>query len=60
MATETQKAGVGGLLLVVSTAIILGVTTLTGTIASVLSAVASLAMAAGALIFGLSEEGAGV
>jgi hypothetical protein len=60
MATETQKAGVGGLLLVVSTVLILGVTILTGTIASVLSAVASLAMAAGALIFGLSEEGAGV
>jgi hypothetical protein len=60
MATETRKAGIGGLLLVVSTVLILGVTTLTGTIASVLSAVASLAMAAGALIFGLSEEGAGV
>jgi hypothetical protein len=60
MATETQKAGVGGLLLVVSTALILGATTLTGTIAFVLSAVASLSMATGTLIFGLSEEGAGV
>jgi hypothetical protein len=60
MATETQKIGVGGLLMIISTALILGVTTLTGTMASVLSGIASLVMVAGTLILGLSEDGAGV
>lgn len=60
MATETQKLGFGGLLLVAGTVTILGVTTFSGTIAYALSGAASLSMAAGALIIGLSEDGAGV
>lgn len=60
MATETQKLGVGGLLLVVGTVIILGVTTFSGTISYALSGAATLLMAAGSLIVGLSEDGAGV
>lgn len=60
MATETQKIYAGGFLLVAGTVIILGITTFNGTIASFLSAAASLSLAAGALIVGLSEDGAGV
>lgn len=59
MKTEKQRLGVGGLLLAGSTALILGIAT-TSIIPSALAGVASLAMAAGALIVGLSEDNAGV
>lgn len=59
MKTEKQRLGVGGLLLAGSTVLILGIA-ITSAVPSALAGVASLAMAAGALIVGLSEEDAGV
>lgn len=59
MKTEKQRLGVGGLLLAGSTVLILGIAT-TSAIPSALAGVASLTMAAGALIVGLSEDNAGV
>ncbi|RRJ33092.1 hypothetical protein [Halocatena pleomorpha] len=59
MKTEKQRLGIGGLLLAASTALIIGIA-MTNAIPSAFAGVASLAMAAGALIVGLSEENAGV
>lgn len=59
MKSEKQRLGVGGLLLAGSTVLILGIA-VTSAIPSAFAGVASLAMAAGALIVGLSEDGAGV
>lgn len=60
MATEMRDLGIGGLLLVVSTALILGIAPAGSAVPSALGGLATLVMAAGALIIGLSEEGSGV
>lgn len=60
MATEIQNLGIGGFLLVISTVLILAITTIGSAIPSALGGLATLTMAAGALIVGLSEDGASV
>lgn len=60
MQTEKQRLGIGTLLLVVSTVLILGVAFVGSVVPSTLGGLATLSMAAGALIVGLSEENAGV
>lgn len=59
MTTEKKRLGAGGLLLAGSTVLILAIA-VNSAIPSALAGVASLAMAAGALMVGLSEDGAGV
>lgn len=60
MATEKRDLGIGVLLLVVSTVLILGIAPVGSAVPSALGGIATLVMAAGALIIGLSEDGAGV
>lgn len=60
METEKQRLGIGALLLGVSTVLILGVAFVDSSVLSALAGFATLSMAAGALIVGLSEENASV
>ena len=61
MTTDTRRLGVGVALLVVSTALVLVSALLQDVhVLDALGAPAALAMAAGALLVGLSEQGAGV
>lgn len=60
MSTDTRKAGIGAVLLLASTAVLLG-TGMQGTdVPTALGAVAALGMAGGALLFGMSERDAAV
>lgn len=56
MATDTRKVGVGVLLLVVSSAIILGSGQISSGVPAWAVSVAALGMAAGALFVGTSED----
>lgn len=56
MATDTRKVGLGALLLVASTAIILGTGQLGSGLHPVLGSVAALGLAAGALLVGTSDD----
>ena len=57
MATDKRKVIVGGLLLFVSTALILGTGPLDVAVPVFAGAVAALGLAAGALLVGTSEDG---
>jgi len=57
MATDTRKVALGVLLLVVSSALILGTGTIDIGIPTVAAALAALGLAAGALLVGTSEDG---
>ncbi|MBV0900662.1 hypothetical protein [Haloarcula salina] len=57
MATDTRKVALGVLLLVVSSALILGTGTIDIGIPTVAAGLAALGLAAGALLVGTSEEG---
>ncbi|WP_330630457.1 hypothetical protein [Halocatena halophila] len=59
MSNLLSRIGAGGVLIAASTALILGVA-VSSAIPAPIAGVASLTMAAGALILGLSEDGAGV
>ena len=56
MATDMRKVGIGVLLLVANTAIILGTGQLGSGLHPVLGSVAALGLAAGALLVGTSED----
>ena len=56
MATDTRKVGLGVLLLVVSTALILGTGQLGSSLPPILGSLAALGLAAGALLVGTSED----
>jgi hypothetical protein len=60
MTTERQRFGLGGLLLIISTVLILGLTVVNSAIPSVFAGVAAIAMAAGSLLVGLSGDKATV
>lgn len=60
MTTDTRKLGLGVALLVLSTAVVLYAAVTDQVAIDALGGVAALAMAAGALLVGLSERGAGV
>ncbi|MFC7027509.1 hypothetical protein ACFQJ5_07780 [Halomicroarcula sp. GCM10025324] len=57
MATDKRKVILGGVLLAVSTALILGTGPLGVSVPLVGAAIAALGLAAGALLVGTSEEG---
>lgn len=56
MATDTRKVGIGILLLVASTATILGTNQFGSGLHPVLGSIAALGLAAGALLVGTSED----
>ncbi|MFQ3320755.1 MAG: hypothetical protein ACI80F_002841 [Natronomonas sp.] len=60
MATDVRKLGFGAVLLLVSTLAILATGILNAPLPDPLAAVAALGLAAGSLLVGLSEDGAGV
>jgi hypothetical protein len=60
MMPKQQKLGMGGLLLIVSTGLILGLTTVNSVIPSLFAGVATIAMAASSLLVGLSGDRASV
>lgn len=60
MTTDTRKAGIGALLLLASTAVLLSTGTMGTTVPTLLGAVGAVGLAVGALLVGLSEEGATV
>lgn len=55
MATDTRKLGLGALLLIVSSLVILGVGVQGSGLPLLLAALAALGLAAGSLLVGLSE-----
>ncbi|MFT4905240.1 MAG: hypothetical protein ACI8UR_001814 [Natronomonas sp.] len=60
MATDVRKLGFGAVLLLVSTLAILATGIINTPLPDPLAAVAALGLAAGSLLVGLSEDGAGV
>jgi len=60
MATDTRKVALGALLLVVSSALILGTGQVSLNVPVYAAALAALGLAAGALLVGTSEDGRAV
>ncbi|WP_248910270.1 hypothetical protein [Halocatena marina] len=58
--SETQLLIIGGLLLVISTILALSIAPISNAVPTVIAGLASLGLAAGALLVGLSKAGAGV
>lgn len=60
MATDVRKLGLGALTLVVSSVVILSTGLMNAPIPDPFAAVAALGLAAGSILVGLSQDGAGV